>query len=94
MDQIDLTKCRGKYKCKITEIKRKKGGEYYIAEIEFPNDKKVTIDMQLIEALYFKLHKAMIKDEEIEFEPLEIFHDGLTEIVTSPFIRDMMLDQI
>ena len=97
MEHIDLTKCRGAYKCTINKIQRKKGGEYYIAELEFPDDKKITIDMQLIEILHHKLHKAESEGKRIE-GPIEILSSLMDEMMieayASPLVRDEILKQI
>ena len=95
MKEIDLTKCRGRYTCKVIEKKRKRGsGEYYFVELEFPKEAKITIDMQLVEMLDNEIHKKMADRMNFDIEPSQVLHNALIDVVSSPFMRDKILEQL
>ena len=89
--EIDLTKLRGKINFEAVRHVNKAGCEYYCMKATFEDGTTVLIDMQLIQLLNLKMHKAMRKDMGKDSPDLM---EELMELVSRHEIRDAILKSI
>lgn len=90
--EIDLTKLRGQIDFEIVKHEKKGKGEYFCIKAKFQDGTSLLIDMQLIELLNLKLHKAIGETlgKHVKDDPLE----QIMELVTGHTVRDAILKSI
>lgn len=91
--EIDLTKIRGEVKFEAIIHTRKTGDKYFFIRAIFENGTSLLIDMQLIELLETKLHRAIRKDmgeKDISIDTME----EIMAFVSGKAVRDAILDSI
>lgn len=91
--EIDLTKLRGHIDFKIIKHVNKAGCEYYCIKAIFEDGTTLLVDMQLIQLLGLKLHKAMRKSTGKEDNSTKLI-DAMIELVSESEIRDSILKSI
>ncbi len=91
--EIDLTKLRGHIEFETIKHVNKAGCEYYCIKANFEDGTSVLIDMQLIQLLNIRMHKAIQKSLGKKDNGMSLI-DDLTELVSGSVIRDAILDSI
>lgn len=90
--EIDLTKLRGNINFETIRYVNKRGCEYFCIKATFENGTSLLIDMQLIELLNLKMHKAIKKQFKKDSSP--DLMEELIELVSGSEIRDAILESI
>lgn len=90
--EIDLTKLRGNINFEAIKHVNKAGCEYYCIKATFENGTTLLIDMQLIELLNIKMHKAIKKELKKDDSP--DLMEELMELVSGSSLRDAILESI
>ncbi|MDO4391525.1 MAG: hypothetical protein Q4C11_00265 [Clostridium sp.] len=90
--EIDLTKLRGQIKFEAIKHVNKAGGEYFCIKATFEDGTTLLIDMQLIQLLNLKMHRAIKKSIGKDDSP--DLMEELMELVSGNKIRDAILKSI
>lgn len=90
--EIDLTKLRGHIDFETIRHVNKAGCEYYCVKATFEDGTTLLIDMQLIQLLNLKMHKAIRKRIGKDNKPDLL--EELMELVSGKEIRDAILKSI
>lgn len=94
--EIDLTKLRGHIDFKTIKHVNKAGCEYYCIQAIFEDGTTLLVDMQLIQLLNLKLHKAIRKSigKEDNEDNSSKKLDAMIELASESGIRDFILKLI